>query len=388
MGAPSARVYELARYWVEMGHKVKVLTAFPNHPTGIIPPEYKGQVFRREFVNGIEIIRTWVFATPNRGFTKRIVNYISFPVSAILLGIPLVHSCDVIIATSPQFFVGAAGFIISRFKRKPFVFEIRDLWPDTIIAVGALKNRIILDLLRSIERFLYKRASGIVGVAESARDVLSKRAGRQPKIAIIPNGVDMDFFMSAEKRKDGEFLVSYIGTHGMCQGLGVVLDAAEKLRDSKIKFLFVGEGAEKEKLIKDAQRRGLLSVTFLPGQPRELVPGFYRTSDVCLVLLKDREVFSFTIPSKIFEIMACARPIILGVKGESKRVLERANAGIAIEPENASALADAILMLYNNPRQAEILGRNGQAFVAEQFSRKRLSEKYLEFLGQFVFHNS
>lgn len=382
IGAPSVRVYELARHWIKMGHQVKVLTAFPNHPTGIIPKEYRGEVFRREFIDGIEVIRTWVFATPNRGFTKRIFNYLSFPISAILMGSPMIGACDVVIATSPQFFVAAAGFIVGRFKRKPYIFEVRDLWPDSIIAVGAMKNKLVLNSLSSMEHFLYKRAAGIVGVAESVKKVIASRAGRHPKIAIIPNGVDTDFFAAAEAGNppEDEFLVSYIGTHGLAHGLETVLDAAEKLRDYNIKFRFVGEGAEKEELVRSAKRRNLQSVSFIPGQPHELIPDFYRASNVCLVPLKDREVFSLTIPSKIFEIMACRRPVILGVRGESRRVLEKARAGIAVEPENASALADAILTLYNDAEKCEIMGANGWDFVRKHYSREKLSKEYIKFL--------
>ncbi len=382
IGAPSVRVYELARHWVRMGHQVKVLTAFPNHPTGIIPEEYRGEIFRREFIDGIEVIRTWVFAAPNKGFTKRILNYLSFPISAILMGSPMIGACDVVIATSPQFFVAAAGFIVGRFKKKPYIFEVRDLWPDSIMAVGAMKNELVLGLLSSIEHFLYKRAAGIVGVAESVREVIASRAGRHPKIAIIPNGVDADFFAAteADNPPEDEFLVSYIGTHGLAHGLETVLDAAEKLRDYSIKFQFVGEGAEKENLVQSARRRNLQSVSFLPGQPHELIPDFYRASHVCLVPLKDREVFSLTIPSKIFEIMACQRPVILGVRGESRSVLEEARAGIAVEPENASALADAILTLYNDPPKCKIMGANGRDFVRKHYSREKLSKKYVKFL--------
>jgi glycosyltransferase involved in cell wall biosynthesis len=382
IGAPSNRVYELACHWIKMGHQVKVLTAFPNHPTGIIPEEYKGEKFRREVIDGIEVIRTWVFATPNRGFTKRIINYLSFPISAILMGAPMIGACDVVIATSPQFFVATAGFIVGKLKRKPFIFEVRDLWPDSIIAVGAMKNKAILDSLKSMEHFLYKRASGIVGVAESVEEVIAERAGKRLKMAIIPNGVDTEFFAATtiENKPDAEFLVSYIGTHGLAHGLETVLDAAEKLRDYNIKFRFVGEGAEKEKIVRSARRRNLPSVSFLPGQPHELIPDLYRDSNVCLVPLKDREVFSLTIPSKMFEIMACRRPVILGVRGESRRILEKANAGIAIEPENASALADAILTLYNDRKKCEIMGANGYDFVRKYYSRESLSKKYVEFL--------
>jgi glycosyltransferase involved in cell wall biosynthesis len=382
--APAVRVYELAKHWIEMGHQVKVLTAFPNHPTGVIPEEYRGDVLRREIIDGIEVIRTWVFAAPNKGFTKRIINYLSFPISASILGTSMVKDCDIMIATSPQFFVAGAGYIISKFKRRPFVFEVRDLWPDSIVAVGALKNKFALNLLSEMECFFYKRASGIVGVAESVREVISKRAGKNSKIAIIPNGVNVDFFSSNSVDKsdnDDEFVVSYIGTHGMSQGLEVVLDAADKLRDYNIKFLFVGEGAEKDNLIKYAQQRELSSVTFLPAQSHELIPEFYRSSDICLVPLKDREVFSLTIPSKIFEIMACGRPIILGVKGESRNIIERAKAGIPVEPENPEALADAILTLYNDREQCEIMGMSGRDFVERFYSRKKFSQEYIKFLS-------
>jgi glycosyltransferase involved in cell wall biosynthesis len=391
VGAPSARVYEFAHYWSKMGHEVKVLTAFPNHPTGVVPEEYRGRIFQRESMDGIEVVRTWVFAAPNKGFAKRVINYLSFPISAVLLGTPMIDGCDVIIATSPQFFVAAAGYIMSTFKRRKFVFEVRDLWPGSIEAVGAMSNRPVLRILRSIEEFLYRRADKIIAVADSTRDILSGRGVPWSKIHIVPNGADIDFFRPGPKdnhirRKYGitedDFVVSYIGTHGMAHGLETVLDAALHFRDnSQMKFCFVGEGAEKERLVKIAKGYALSNAMFIDQQPRELMPYFYQASDICLVPLIDRPLFSAVIPSKMFEIMSCSRPVILSARGESRALLERANAGIAIEPENSAQLVDAVSYLYENNDLANSLGVNGRAFMEEHYSREKMAANYIEVLS-------
>ncbi len=391
MGTPSARVYEFARHWTEMGHEVKVLTAFPNHPTGIIPEEYRGEIFRREFVDGIEVVRTWTYAAANKGFTKRIFNYLSFPISAILLGIPMIGECDVVIATSPQFFVAAAGYVVSRFKRKKFIFEVRDLWPDSIEAVGAISNRLVLQTLRSIEQFLYHRAGKIIAVANSTRSILSGRGIPKSKIYVVPNGADINLFRPGPKQNhlrekygmtDNDFVISYIGTHGMAHGLETVLDAAAHFQDNGcMKFLFVGEGAKKEKLIALARSYALKNVTFIDQQHKDLIPYFYQASDVCLVPLIDQLLFSSVIPSKMFEIMSCGRPMVLGVRGEASALLKRANAGIVIEPENSAQLVDAILQFYNNEDLANSLGNNGRSFIEKYFSRKRMAVDYIDVLS-------
>lgn len=390
MGAPSARVYELARYWSGMGHQVKVLTAFPNHPTGIIPPEYKGDIIRREFIDNIEVIRTWIFAAPNKGFVKRVMNYLSFPITAVLLGTPMTGACDVVIATSPQFFVAAAGYIVSILKRKKFIFEVRDLWPDSIEAVGAMSNKFILGVLRSIEEFLYRRANKIIAVAYSTREILSKRNVPSSKIDVVPNGADINLFRPGPKKNlirekyglaENDFVVSYIGTHGMAHGLKTVLDTALLVKDkNNIKFIFVGEGAEKGKLKETAKNYGLKSVQFIDQQSKDIIPYFYQASDACLVPLINQPLFSAVIPSKMFEIMSCARPIILSVKGEACAMIEKANAGITIAPENPDQLANAILRLYNDDHLSTSLGNNGRSFIEKHFSREKMAIDYIEIL--------
>ena len=330
-----------------------------------------------------------MYPAANKGKFKRILNYLSFPLSAIVLGTAYSGTCDVVIATSPQFFVAVAGFVISRLKNTPFIFEVRDLWPESIKAVGALSNERIFNFLVFIEEFLYRQAEKIVGVAKSTKRILTRRGFDPSKIHIIPNGVDWDFLTPGNRNNeirkeyigDANFLVSYIGTHGMAHGLDKVLEAAFLLRHNReIKFLFVGDGAEKTALVNWATEHKLSNVTFVDQQPRERIPKFYQASDVCLVPLRNQPLFSSVLPSKIFEIMACGIPIILGVKGESRELIEEASCGIAVEPENVYELVRAILKLCENPELRTQLGKKGRSYVVKNFSREKLAADYLKIL--------
>jgi glycosyltransferase involved in cell wall biosynthesis len=389
MGAPAARTYELARSWVKVGHRVTVLTAFPHHPTGVIPEGYRGKVFLREQVDGIEVVRSFVYATANKGFFRRTLSYVSFMCSAVLFSPWVRGDFHVVIATSPQFFVAVAGYAISRLKQRPFVFEVRDLWPESIVAVGALKNPFVIDFLTEVEHFLYDRASLIVGVAESTRRILAERGISPDRIEIIPNGIDPELFRcpsgGMEVRKgyhlEDKFIVSYIGTHGMAHALHRVLDAANLLRGEEgIHFLFVGEGAEKEDLIQYSERLALRNVTFVGKQEHSAVPAFLNASDVSLVPLRDAPLFSAVLPSKMFEIMGAGRPVILGVRGEARELLERVEAGLCVAPEDPEQLRDAILRLYRDRDLGRRLGENGRRFVMMHHSRERLAGQYADLL--------
>jgi len=380
MGAPSARVFELSRRWVKNGDKVTVLTGFPNHPTGIIPAEYRGYRFLEEEKEGIRVVRTYIFAAPNKGFFKRVLSYVSFMCSAIVQGTRKVGKQDLLIATSPQFFVGIAGLIISRLKGVPFVFEVRDLWPESIVQLGQLKNKTIIRFLEWIEMTLYRKAAHIVGVADSTVKILTERGVPAEKISIIKNGVDLELFTmrsdtEALKRKhgyQGKFIVSYIGTHGLSHALDKVLDAAELLRNEReILFLLVGEGAEKEHLKRKAASLNLKNVEFLDQIGKKQLPEYYALSDIVLVTLRDLPLFRSVIPSKIFEIMAMGRPIIISVDGESRKLVEQAQAGIFCQPENPQEMKEKILYLKTRPAQRLELGRNGRRFVEEHFDRNK-----------------
>ena len=380
-----------------MGHDMTVLTGMPNHPYGIIHDAYKGKRLLRENVNGVKIIRVWFYVAANKGFIKRVLSFLSFMFSAIFLGMTRLQNCDIVIATSPQFFTAVAGLLISKFLGVPFVFEVRDIWPAEIVAVGALRNQTLIKILEAIELFLYKKANMIVALAEGTIKILQKRGIPKEKIIFIPNGVDSHLFetpLSTDKTRDhlqldGKFIISYIGTHGMAQKLETVLFSAKNLSArNDIVFIFLGEGSEKKRLIQLAQELKLENVIFLPQQERTKIPTFIQASNICLVPLRNAELFKHNIPSKIFEIMACSRPIIVGVDGESRElVVNRAKAGIFYKPEDSVALSSAIMKLYNDRKLSSRLGRNGQCFVNIHFDRDVLAHKYIDKLKEVVKSN-
>ncbi len=393
MGAPAARTFEHARHWVALGHKVTVITGFPNHPTGIIRPEYRGMFVRREEVEGIDLLRTWVYCAPNKGFLKRVLNFLSFFFSSLILGGIRTGKPDVVIGTSPQFFCAVAAWLLSRWKRVPFVFEVRDIWPQSAIELGALRNPVVIRVLEAIEQLLYREASLIVVVAESTRPYLLACGVSADKIAVIPNGIDPRFSASTNRTPDSirreiggedKFIVSYIGTHGMSHALEILLAAAHQLEKMSpqlpIHFLFVGEGAEKSRLLEIAASCQLSNVTFLPEQPRETLPAFYQASDVGIVPLRRLPIFTKVLPSKLFELMGIGCPIICSVEGEAAQLVDRSGAGICIEPENAAALCEAILRLRDDRSLRQRMSQAGQEFVRTNYSRTVMAEKYIEAL--------
>lgn len=394
IGAPAARVSELARAWMNAGHSVGVLTGFPNHPTGRIPAHYRGRVLAREVAEGIQVIRTWLYATPNRGVVRRSLSYVSFAGSAGVLGQWFVPRTDVVVATSPQFLVAVAGWAIARIRRVPFVFEIRDLWPESVVAVGALRaDSIPVRALTVMEEWLYREADRIVVVTRSFRERLVARGVPPKKIDVVPNGVDLDRFdpnRNAERARSklgidaDAVLVSYVGTHGMAHALDRVLDVAMRCRQENMVFLFVGEGAQKRQLVARAKAEGLENVRFLPGQPRDAVVDIYAASDVCLVPLKRAELFTTVIPSKIFEILAMARPIVLAVDGEARELVERSGGGICVKPEDVEAMTAALRKLANDRALRTVLGRRGREFVEQHYDRRQLAARYLRILGSVV----
>src|SRR5579862_7491454 len=400
MGAPSARASELAHQWTKAGHDVSVLTGFPNHPTGIVPPEWRPRLRRmayHEKADGVNIYRTWLWPLPNRKSHERIRNYASFCLSAAVRGLTLPRP-DVIIASSPQLLVGLSGWWLSFIRRIPFVFEVRDLWPESLAAVGiGDKDSLLHRTLASIAKFLYGRSDRIVVVTPAFEEYLIEH-WRVPceKIDIVENGVETELFASAPQSAtqalrqqlgaDSKFVTSYIGTIGNAHGLETLLAAAAPLQTQNpdVLFLVIGEGAEKERIKALAQSRGLANVRFLDQQPRQQIPAFISASDACLVLLKKTDVFKTVIPTKMLEFMSCARPVIVGVDGQAREIVEAAEAGLAIDPENASALAQAIQTLQLNRPLGVELGKKGREYILRYFSRSRTAEKYIKVLRGVV----
>lgn len=408
MGAPAARAAELARYWTQAGHQVSVLTGYPNHPTGVVPQEWRARLWRltyREKVGEVDVFRTWLWPLPNRQTHERMRNYASFFVSSALRGISLPRP-DVIVATSPQLLVGLSGWWLARIKRAPFVFEVRDLWPESLTAVGLGDEKSILHrFLSRMANFLYARSDHIVVVTPAFKDLLVKQR-RVPaaKISVVENGVETNLFANtmpeanAALRKqlgiEGKFAVCYIGTLGMAHGLETVLAAASQLqghpqsqsqeKNREIVFLLIGEGSEKEKIKAQAATSGLTNIQFLDQQPREKVPALISACDACLVLLKKTEIFKTVIPTKMLEFMSCARPVILGVDGLARAIVEEARCGVVIEPENSLQLANAITQLAANPDLGKSLGRNGREYAINRFSRRSTAERYIQVLESLL----
>jgi colanic acid biosynthesis glycosyl transferase WcaI len=397
MGAPAARVSELSRYWAKEGHEVTVLTGFPNHPTGVVPPEYRRRFRRlviREHVDGVNVVRSWLFPFPNGKAYERILNYSSFCVSSAGTGVFLPRP-DVIIATSPQLLVGLSGWWLARRKRAPFILEVRDLWPESLVAVGIGSDKSLLH--RSLSRiagFLYRKCDRIVVVSPAFKDYLIENWHVPPeKIFIIENGVEQNLFsphtandLRKELGIEDKFVVCYVGTMGMAHGLETMVEAAARLRDKapQVLFLLLGEGAEKGRIMAMAQSRGLTNLRFIDQQPREKIPAYISASNACLVLLKKTELFKTVIPTKMLEFMSCARPVILGVDGQARKILEEAQAGIFIEPENATDLMEAVTRLLADAGLRETLGRNGRRHVLQHFSRKHTARAYMEVLEGLV----
>lgn len=400
MGAPAARAAELAHHWAGAGHDVSVLTGFPNHPTGIVPPEWRSRLRRmayHEKADGVNIYRTWLWPLPNRKSHERVRNYASFCLSAALRGLTLPRP-DVIIASSPQLLVGLSGWWLGFTRRIPFVFEVRDLWPESLAAVGiGDKDSLLHRTLAAIAKFLYDRSDRIVVVTPAFKEYLIEHWCVPPeKIDIVENGVETELFASAPQAASqalrqqlgagSKFVTSYIGTIGNAHGLETLLAAAAPLQHQNpdVLFLVIGEGAEKERIKALTQSRGLTNVRFLDQQPRQQIPAFISASDACLVLLKKTDVFKTVIPTKMLEFMSCARPVILGVDGQARQILEKAGSGIVIEPENADALRAAIQQLAVNRGLATSLGRKGREYIVQNFSRARTAEKYIEVLRRVV----
>ncbi len=397
MGAPAARAAELSRHWAAAGHEVTVLTGFPNHPTGVVPPEYRGK-FRRlvihEHTDGVNVVRTWLFPFPNRKAYERILNYTSFCVSAASTGL-FISQPDVVIATSPQLLVALSGWWLARWKRVPFVFEVRDLWPESLAAVGMGDgNSLLHRSLAKIAGFLYRRSDRIVVVTPAFEDYLVEhwRVPRE-KISVVENGVETHLFapeagtaLRRELGVEGKFVVSYIGTMGMAHGLETIVAAAHQVRDVNpdIVFLLLGEGADKERILALARERGLNNLRFIDQQPRGKIPAYVCASDVCLVLLKKADVFKTVIPTKMLEFMSCARPVILGVDGQARNILEEARGGLVIEPENANALVSAVRSLAGNREEARVLGQNGREYIVHKFSRSQSAAKYVHVLERLL----
>ena len=388
MGAPSARVHALSREWVQQGHQVTVLTGFANHPLGVKAPEDRRKITRREEKDGIDVVRSYLYAAPNQGTVRRMLSYASFMVSAVIIGSLRVKRPDVVIGTSPQLLSGCAGYLLAKRFRVPFVFEVRDLWPESIVAVDAMGENRLIRGLKAISRFLYYRSDRVVTVGHGYRRAIQRLYDvPEDRFDVIPNGLDTQLFVPSDKNNElrakhgwgDRFVVMYVGTHGMAHALHRVVETAKILRDRPdVLFVFVGEGAEKQKLKQLASEWNLNNIQFFDQQPREQIAQFYAACDIGLVCLRDTELFQEVLPSKIFEYLGMARPVLVSVRGEARELVESAGAGEYVPPEQPVALAEAILRSANDPERLTAMGKAGRKYVTRFFDRRVLANQYVE----------
>jgi colanic acid biosynthesis glycosyl transferase WcaI len=384
--AQASRVYERACHWVRWGHRVTVVTCAPNFPEGKVYPGYRNRWRQVEQLDGIRVVRVRTFIAPNAGTLLRIVDFLSFMVTAFLAGLREPRP-DLLAATSPQFFAAVAGCALAIVRRCPFVLELSDLWPASIVAVGAMQQNIGLRWLEKVEMFLYRRAARIVALTNSFKRNLVRRGVPEHKIDVVINGVDLSRYSPRPRDLEfarvwglpaSDFVVGYIGTHGMAHALTNVLDAADLLRDRGIRFLFVGAGAERATLIAEAERRQLSNVTFVPAQPKEMMPAVWSVCDVALVHLKNTPLFETVIPSKIFEAMGMGKPLLLASpEGEASRIVKWENNGLYVPAQRPEDLAAAVLFLQSNPAFVQQLSARSLA-AAPRYSRERQARDMLQ----------
>lgn len=393
VNAPASRTFEHCREWVRAGHAVTVITTAPNFPKGVVFPGYRNRLWQWEELEGIRVLRVLTYITANAGVAKRTLDYLSFMVSGFVAGL-VVRRPDVIVGTSPQFFTNCAAWMLAVFRWRPFVFELRDLWPESIKTVGAMQESAALRAMERLELFLYRRAKAVVAVTESFKRNLIGRGIDGDKIQVVTNGVDLGRFrpQPADLALRDElgipreaFVAGYIGTHGMAHALETVLEAARLLQIGDagtsspgvpIHFILLGDGARKQALQAQASAMGLTQVHFLDTVPKAEVPRYWSLLDVAIIHLRKADNFTQVIPSKLFECMGMGIPVLHGVAGESAGIVEREAVGLVFEPENAVALAEGVRRLAQDAVLYQRLRDNCLA-AAPRYDRAALAKQML-----------
>ncbi len=388
VNAPASRTYDHAREWVKAGHEVTVITCAPNFPKGKVYQGYKNKWRQEEMMDGIKVIRVWSYIAANKGFVKRTLDFISFSVTSFFAG--LSQKADLIVATSPQFFTALAGRTLSFWKRTPWVMEVRDLWPESIKTVGAMKDNAFIRYFEWEEKMCYKTAKKIVVVTDSFKKTLIARGIPAEKIHVVKNGVDRDLFAPIPKDEqlikelslEGKKLIGYIGTHGMAHKLDFILRCAKNMQGkNNYHFILMGEGAEKENLLEMKEREGIDNVTMLNSVPKKEVGRYISVLDLSLINLKKSPLFQTVIPSKIFENAGMQIPIIMGVEGEAQQIVEGYGAGLCFEPENEDDFVKKLSQLLEDETLYSSC-KSGCERLSEDFDRKKLATDMLKILEE------
>lgn len=384
VGAPQARLGDFARLWAASGHEVHVVTGMPNHPTGIVPAEYKGRIRCHEETDGYKVTRCWLYATPNEGIVKKTLGHLSFMVTSFVLAFRKIGRPDVIVVSSPTFFAIGSAWLLALLKRSKLVVEVRDLWPAIFVELGVLTNRYAIRLLEMLELAAYRASDAVVVVSEGFRDHITERGINLDKVFTIRNGADLTNFQPATKENsqwrstlgaDGKVLALYIGAHGISQALTTIVDAAAVVESEDVHFALIGDGADRQRVLDHREKLGVSNVTMRTSVPRGEVSDVLAAADICIVTLRDIPLFTTFIPSKIFELMGSGKAIVAAVAGETADILHAAGA-IVVPPEDANALARAIDDLSKDPDRRRKMETDGRTYVEQHFDRSVLAERY------------
>lgn len=394
-GATQTRAYEMARNFVRLGHPVTLIAEVPNHPSGIIPPAYRGKLYERNPLEGIDVIRVWVKASPVKNFRTRMAFYLTYMVNAALAGVLLSRGrYDLVYASSPPLFVGGTALALSALKRARMVFEVRDLWPESAVALGEITSRRAIAWSTRLEEACYRRAKKIIVVTRGIQERLLERGLPADKIDLIPNGANVDLFRYQPEERTrlrqewglaDKFIAMYAGIHGVAQGLGTLVEAARLLiADPGIHFVLVGDGPKKAEIAALARQYALPNLTLLSEQPRSSMPAILSAADVALIPLRNLDLFQAALPSKMFDAWACQRPVVLSVDGEARQALENCQGGVFVPPEDTPGMAKAIKELCADPTARAVMGKRGREFTEAHYSRQALAEELMSKLEELI----
>ena len=389
VGPAQTRLHELAKRLITAGNAVTVVTGFPNYPAGVIFDGSRGKRLMEDNVDGIRVLRTWVFANRSRGFLGRLLNYLSFPVFS-LFAVRKLGPTDVIYVQSPPLFTGLAALWFSRLKRVPFIFNVSDIWPQSAVELGMLRNGLAIRMAEWLERHIYRRAARITVPTPGILERLAAKGVPREKLFLLTNGVDTsaykvdepDLELARRLGLDGHKVFMYAGLHGLAQGLDVILEAAKLTRNPDVMFVFVGDGADKAALVAKAEAEGILNVRFLPIQPTSTLPSVLNLVYATIIPLKRLELFKAALPSKLFDSMAAGRPIVAPLWGEAAALVETAECGLVVEPEDANAVHEAVEKLAADPALAQRLGEQGRRYVVEHFDRDDIAHRLVKLLEE------
>jgi len=387
-GAPQNRLSDLAARLKKAGHFVEVLTALPSYPKGEIYEGYRRSFIKTEELAGIRVVRSWVYATKRKSFVPRILNYLSFAVFSIVVALVACGNVDVVYVESPPLFLGFSGYLVSRIKRARFVLNISDLWPESAVVLGMLRNRRLIGLANWAELWLYRHAWMVTGQTEGIVDSIRERSPNTPT-HLITNGVEPEFLEQVAlartararlKQQFGfgdDFIVAYAGVHGLAQGLDTLLESAALVKHQKeIRFHFFGDGPEKIHLQKTAKEKGTENVAFHPPISRSQIADLLACIDVAIVPLKRDDLFKGALPSKLFEALGAGVPVIAALGGEAEKLMERSQGGIVVEPENPGQMSEAIVRLYADADLRNRLAERGPRFIRAHYNREEIAKNF------------